>query len=151
MDTETNQPVTIGWREWVSLPSLEIPRIKAKVDTGARSSALHTFDLEIYEDASGAERVRFQVHPLQGNLDYVVSCDAPVTSQRLVKDSGGHAEVRPFITIPVSLGGRVWDIEVSLTRRDNMKFRMLLGRTAMSRRFLVDPSLSYLAGRPQTH
>jgi len=141
------QALAIGWREWLALPSLGIQEIKAKVDTGARTSALHTFDLEVYRDAAGLERVRFLVHPLQDDLDYVVACDEPVASSRVVKDSGGHAEVRPFILAPVTLAGQTWTIEISLTSRDNMKFRMLLGRTAMKRRFIVDPSRSYLAGR----
>lgn len=138
----------IGWREWLSIPSLNIPRIKAKVDTGARTSALHTFDLETYIGAEGEERVRFSVHPLQGNTEKVIQCDCAVIANRSVRDSGGHEQIRPFILLPVVLGTHNWDIEFSLTSRDNMKFRMLLGRTAMEDRFLVNPSLSYQQSTP---
>lgn len=137
----------IGWREWVSIPAIGIDHIKAKVDTGARTSALHTFDLETYEE-SGESRVRFRVHPFQGDLETVVACDLPVASQRIVRDSGGHEEVRPFIRVPVTFGKTVHEIEISLTNRDNMKFRMLIGRTALKSRFVVDSSRSYLFGRP---
>jgi len=136
----------IGWREWLSIPELGIPRIKAKVDTGARTSCLHTCGLEIYEGQGGEERVRFTVHPLQRKPDYAVECDRPLLNQRQVKDSGGHEEVRPFISVPVTLGPLTWEVEFSLTNRDNMKFRMLLGRTAMKDRFLVNPYLSYQLG-----
>ncbi|GEM_PF-601578 len=138
----------IGWREWLSIPELGIPRIKAKVDTGARTSCLHTCGLELYTGPRGEERVRFKVHPLQRKPDYSVECDCPLLNQRQVKDSGGHEEVRPFIRIPVTLGNVTWEVEFSLTNRDNMKFRMLLGRTAMNGRFLVSPGLSYQIGKP---
>lgn len=137
----------IGWREWLSIPDLGIPRIKAKVDTGARTSCLHTCGLEIYESSKGQERVRFTVHPLQRKPEYAVECDRPVVNQRQVKDSGGHEEVRPFILVPITLGPLTWEVEFSLTNRDNMKFRMLLGRTAMKDRFLVHPGLSYQLGK----
>lgn len=141
-------PDIIGWREWLSIPELGIPRIKAKVDTGARTSCLHTCGLEIYEDEAGSARIRFTVHPLQKKPDYSVDCDCPLLNQRQVKDSGGHEEVRPFIRIPVTLGSITWEVEFSLTNRDNMKFRMLLGRTAMNGRFLVNPGISYQLGKP---
>lgn len=146
-DHQLQLPV-IGWREWFSIPSLGIPHIKAKVDTGARTSALHTFDLEAYTSASGEERVRFSVHPFQGDTETVIKCDCAIIGNRPVRDSGGHEQVRPFISIPVVLGEHSWDIEFSLTNRDNMKFRMLLGRTAMEDRFLVNPSLSYQQSKP---
>lgn len=139
---------TIGWREWLSIPELGIPRIKAKIDTGARTSCLHTCGLEIYTDSSGADRVRFTVHPLQRKPDYAVQCDCPLVNQRQVKDSGGHSEIRPFILVPITLGPYTWKVEFSLTNRDNMKFRMLLGRTAMKDRFFVNPALSYQLGKP---
>lgn len=138
----------IGWREWLSIPDLMIPRIKAKVDTGARTSCLHTCGLEIYKSSEGEERVRFTVHPLQKKSDYAVECDRPLVNQRQVKDSGGHEEKRPFISVPITLGPHTWEVEFSLTNRDNMKFRMLLGRTAMNGRFLVNPGLSYQLGKP---
>lgn len=147
MNPEPIEKTVIGWREWLSLPTLGIEQIKAKVDTGARTSALHTFDLEVYRDGDGLERVRFKVHPLQRNLDLVIECDHEILESRTVRDSGGHEEARPFIRIPVHLGGVSWEAEVSLTNRDNMKFRMLLGRSAMADRFLVDPKLSYQLGK----
>lgn len=146
---EENSLRMVGWREWLSIPALDIPHIKAKVDTGARTSALHTFDLEIYEADCGERRVRFKVHPSQDNSDYVVECDCSVTSEKSVRDSGGHEEIRPFIRVPVTLGDLTWDIEFSLTNRENMKFRMLLGRTAMEDRILVNPAASFLFGKPQ--
>ena len=102
---------------------------------------------QIYESSKGQERVRFTVHPLQRKPEYAVECDRPVVNQRQVKDSGGHEEVRPFILVPITLGPLTWEVEFSLTNRDNMKFRMLLGRTAMKDRFLVHPGLSYQLGK----
>lgn len=148
MNTSDTNPARLGWREWLSIPELGIARIKAKVDTGARSSCLHTCGLEVYEDASGARRVRFAVHPLSRRTMHAVECDRPLVASRIVRDSGGHEEERPFIRVPVVLGPHEWEVEFSLTRRDNMKFRMLLGRTAMKDHFLVDPTRSYLVGKP---
>lgn len=147
-DTEMSTPLlTVGWREWVALPDLELPRLKAKVDTGARTSALHTFELDPYRDG-GALRVRFGMHPKQRNATEVVYADAPVTDRRTVSDSGGHREERFIITTDMVLAGRRWPIELTLTDRDTMLFRMLLGRSAMNGRLRVDPSLSYCCGRP---
>ncbi len=148
MNASASSPQLLGWREWLAIPELGITRIKAKIDTGARSSCLHTCGLEIYKDAQGHSRVRFAVHPLQHNSRLLVECDEPLISRRLVRDSGGHEEIRPFILASVVLGPHRWDVEFSLTHRDNMKFRMLLGRSAMKGRFLVDPSLSYQMGKP---
>jgi len=138
----------LGWREWLSIPSLGISRIKAKIDTGARTSCLHTRGLEVYETPSGEARVRFTVQPRPAKPTLVARCDCPLVATRLVRDSGGHEEVRPFIRVPVILGPHTWEVEFSLTSRDNMKFRMLLGRTAMKGRFLVNPALSYQFGKP---
>jgi hypothetical protein len=135
----------IGWREWLSIPDLGIPNIKAKVDTGARTSCLHTAGLELYTTDDGEERVKFQVHPNQNSVKRTIDCDWPVATHKSVRDSGGHEEIRPFIDIPVTLGIHTWEIQFSLTNRDNMKFRMLLGRRAMENRFLVDPVGSYLS------
>lgn len=141
----SNLPV-IGWREWVSFPELAIPGIKAKVDTGARSSALHTHDYEVYEDDAGNQMVRFHLHPLRDRDDPELTCQAPVSNIRSVKDSGGHAEDRPFVQTIVRIGPYEWPIEISLTNRESMKFRMLLGRSAIAGKFTVEPEQSYLAG-----
>jgi len=138
----------LGWREWFSIPEIGISRIKAKIDTGARTSCLHTCGLEVYRDGDGVGRVRFTVHPLPKRPSLTVECDRPLVSSRLVRDSGGHEEERPFIRIPVTMGHHTWEVEFSLTSRDNMKFRMLLGRTAVKGRFLVNPDLSYQIGKP---
>jgi len=135
---------TIGWREWVSLPDLGIPRLKVKVDTGARTSALHAFSVEPYTDEEGHDRVRFGMHPVQKDQQTVVYCDAPVKDRRVVRDSGGHETERFVIETTIQLGGHEFVAEVTLTDRDNMMFRMLLGRTAMKGRFAVDPQSSYL-------
>jgi hypothetical protein len=147
MGSENSQLPALGWREWISLPSLGLPKIKAKVDTGARTSALHTFDLEMYDDEGENDRVRFKVHPIQNNTEVFIECDTKVVNLRSVRDSGGHEELRPFIQVPIVLGDYRWDIEMSLTNRDNMKFRMLLGRTALVNRFVVNSGKSYLIGR----
>lgn len=135
----------IGWREWVSLPELGVPAIKAKIDTGARSSALHAFDLERF-DVDGVAHVRFAVHPAQRRAHPAVPVEAPVVRDALVRNPGGRVEVRPVIRTVVEWSGQRWDVELTLTRRDEMGFRMLLGRQAVRRRFLVDPGRSFLGG-----
>jgi hypothetical protein len=137
---------TIGWREWVALPSLGIERIKAKVDTGARTSAIHAF--EVVAEARGDELwVGFGVHPNQRSQEQIAWCTALVVDQRVVRDSGGHEEERYVIQVPIRLGDREWPIEATLTSRDNMGFRMLLGRTAIRGHYIVDPGRSYVLGK----
>lgn len=144
---EENPKSCLGWREWVALPDLGIKRLKCKVDTGARTSALHAFYVETYTE-NASTRVRFGIHPLQGRTDKEVHCDAVVFDQREVSDSGGHTELRVVIQTLVTLGERTWPIELTLTNRDTMKFRMLLGRTGVKDHYLVDPSASYRMGKP---
>lgn len=138
--------IILGWREWVSLPELKIPGVKAKIDTGARTSALHAFHLEAYKE-NDCHMVRFGLHPLQKRKDIEFFCVAEVADYRRVSDSGGHYEMRYVIKTPILIAEKVWEIEITLTDRENMQFRMLLGRTAMAGRFMVDPQASYLTGR----
>lgn len=145
--TEAPPASLLGWREWLSLPDLGIGHIKAKIDTGARTSCLHAFYVEPLR-RDGRDRVRFGVHPLQRNSRDVVHCEAEVLDQRQVSDSGGHRELRFVIATRLVLLGFDDLIELTLTNRDSMQFRMLIGRTAMAAGgFHVDPSASYLAGR----
>lgn len=138
----------IGWREWVGLPDLGVAAIKAKVDTGARSSALHAFDLHRFE-RDGAPWVRFQVHPIQRSDAHTVEVEAAVVDVRSVRSSSGKASVRPVIATQVTLLGATWPIELTLASRDEMGFRMLLGREAIRHRFLVDAGGSYYGGKPK--
>jgi len=135
--------LTVGWREWVSLPEMKIPFIKAKIDTGARTSSLHTAEHEVFQKG-GQDWVRFTVHPLKKNSEVETHTEASVSDYRVVRDSGGHEERRPFIKSLLKIGNETWEIEMSLCNRENMKFRMLLGRTALKGRVLVDCSQSYL-------
>jgi len=134
---------TIGWREWVALPQLGIPKLKAKIDTGARTSCLHAFSIEEY-DKDGDLWVRIGIHPIQRDNTTQYYCDAKVIDKRPVTDSGGHTEERYVISTLLELAGLQRMIEITLTNRDSMRFRMLLGRTSMLKTFMVDPSLSYV-------
>lgn len=139
-------PLLLGWREWVWLPDLGLTPIKAKVDTGARTSTLHAFYVDAFR--RGGERyVRFGVHPLQRRDDVVVHGEAPVIDRRRVADSGGHREERYVIQTRMVLAGREWLIALTLTNRETMLFRMLLGRTAIAGKAIVDPHRSFLTGR----
>jgi hypothetical protein len=130
----------------VQLPELGLRNVKAKVDTGARTSALHAFEVMPF-DNNGVSSVQFKIHPNQRDNDTVVVCTAALIDERIVRDSGGHREKRWVIETPVHIGKHVWLVECTLTSRDDMIFRMLLGRTAINNRAVVDPSRSYLLGK----
>ncbi len=136
---------TIGWREIIALPELNIPKIKAKIDTGARTSALHAFQIkEFYQD--GKPMVSFQIHPYQKNSRDTINASAELLGYKEVKNSGGHVQNRPVIRTRVEVNGNSWKIELTLTNRDLMGFRMLLGRQALRGHFVVDPGRSFLLG-----
>jgi hypothetical protein len=133
----------IGWREWVALPDLGVDAIKAKIDTGARSSAIHAFDIERFSKGE-QDFVRFKMHPIQRETKQTVTAEAALLDQRHVRNSGGHGELRLVILTHAELKDHRWPIELTLTNRDVMGFRMLLGRAAVREHFLVDPGHSYL-------
>lgn len=139
----TSSMKILGWREWVSLPGIGIKKIKAKIDTGARSSALHAFKLEPF-DRDGEAYLRFEIHPFQRKKEKIAICEAKILEQRWVSDSGGHREFRYVILTPVKIADDEFPIEITLTNRDDMKFRMLLGRTALKGHYCIDPEKSYL-------
>jgi len=138
--------ITIGWREWVSFPDISVDRIKAKIDTGARTSALHAWNIKEFE-RDGKVWVKFEVHPAQRNNRDRVACVAPVVGQRKIKSSSGHHEVRYVVKTNVNIADKMRSIEITLTNRDEMGFRLLLGRTAIRGRYIVDPGKSYLLGK----
>ncbi len=133
----------VGWREWIQLPDLGVPRVKVKVDTGARSSCLHAFNVEVVQEAD-RQMVHFDIHPLQNSIAGTVRASAELIEYRVVRSSSGHEELRPVIRTLVAMGEMAWPIEVTLTNRDQMGFRMLLGRRAIATRYWVDPAKSYV-------
>ncbi len=138
----------IGWREWVKLPDFEIPRIKAKVDTGARSSSLHASDIEEFEK-HGVTYVRFRIHPYHRTPERFVESEAKVIDFRKIRSSSGAVSNRPVIMTPIVLLDKVWEVELTLAGREEMGFRMLLGREAFRGKFLVDSGKSYYNGKPK--
>lgn len=146
MDKDYNSNAKIiGWREWVSLPDLDLSAIKGKVDTGAKTSSLHAFDIRL-EEIESKTYVFFKVHPIQDDRSVEVECKAILHDRRYVTDSGGHREERFVIRTTLFLAGIKKRIEITLTNRETMKYRMLIGRSAM-KQFYVDPIQSYLGGK----
>jgi len=137
----------VGWREWVQMPDLGVPWIKAKIDTGAKTSSLHAFDLRTLE-RDGAPWVDFEIHPWQRGAADAVRVQVPVHDVRGVRSSSGHQETRYVVLLPLVLGHRGVTAEVTLTDRDEMGFRMLVGREALTQGYVVDPAVSYAGGRP---
>jgi ribosomal protein S6--L-glutamate ligase len=137
-------PLLIGWREWATLPELNIPLIKVKIDTGAKTSALHAYDLKIIK-SDEKEFAEFVIHPIQSNDKLCIPCLAEIVGMKTVKSSNGHKQIRPVVRTPIKIGNHIWDIEITLTNRDIMHHRMLLGRTAMQN-LLITPSKSYCQG-----
>lgn len=143
-------PILVGWQEWFALPQLGVRAIKAKIDTGAKTSSLHAFNIEEFKKKH-QRWVRFDVHPIQDNDEFIIPCEARVIDRRAVTNSGGQSEVRYVIKTSLDLHHKIkWDIELTLTNRDTMVFRMLLGREAMQHRVNVDPAHSCLLGRLST-
>ena len=138
----------IGWREWVQLPELGVFETKAKVDTGADSSSLHAFNVERFEK-DGIDYVRFEVHPKQRSRKPTIQCEAPLAMDKKVKNPGGRSELRPVIRTRIVVAGVELDALVNLTSRDEMGFRMLLGRRTVRSKFVIDPGRSYLGPRPR--
>lgn len=146
MDSEANpKSKIIGWREWISLPNLDLLAIKGKVDTGAKTSSLHAFDISLEKEGKHTY-VNFKVHPIQGDFTVVRTCRSPLVDIRTVTDSGGHKEERYVIRTTLVLGHLRKKIEITLSNRETMKFRLLIGRAAL-REFYIDPTQSYLTGK----
>ena len=139
--------ILIGWREWVALPDIHLPVVKAKLDTGAKTSSLHAFDIEPFFDR-GRLKVSFRVHPLNGHPDVYVQCTADVVDYRFVSDSGGHREKRYVILTHLQIGDLNFPIEVTLANRESMSHKMLIGRTAM-KQLMIDPARAFLLGKPE--
>ncbi|MBP8156801.1 MAG: ATP-dependent zinc protease, partial [Flavobacterium sp.] len=141
--------IILGSEEWCSFPELGIPTIKARVDSGAKTSALHAINIAPFKK-EGQNWVKFDINPIQNNVKTVIHCEAPLVDKRVVKSSSGFREERYVIQTNLEIGNSNWLIEMTLTNRDSMGFRMLLGREAMSGRVLVDPEQQYLLGQPTT-
>ena len=144
----TYAPRIVGWREWVALPDLGVSAVKAKLDTGAKTSALHVWDQELL-DAGAETIVRFNVHPFQHDSETAVRCEARLSDRRWVTNSGGTREERNVILTTLGVGDERWTIELTLASRDDMGFRMLIGREAMRGRLVIDPKRSYRTGMNQ--
>lgn len=141
-----DKKLLVGRSEWCSLPELNVPMIKAKIDTGAKTSAIHAFDI-CSEIINHQHYVNFKVHPLQGNTRITVFCQALIVDERYIMSSNGHKEHRYIIMTEIKLGEHAYSVEVSLSNRDPLTFRMLLGREALNKRMIVDPSLACRQGK----
>lgn len=141
-DGDALDPMVLGWEEWLALPALHLPALKAKIDTGARTSSLHAYDIEPFGRPE-QPMVRFRVHPIADRTDIEVVCSAPVVDRREVTSSNGETELRFVIETPIRIGGREWPIEVTLSNRETMQYRMLIGRQAIGPELVVNPSLSF--------
>lgn len=141
----TEERIIVGSEEWCVFPSLNVPAIKARVDSGAKTSAIHAFNIQPFRK-NEEDWVSFYVHPLQNDRQSVVRCEAPVVDRRVVKSSTGTAEKRYVIRTAIELGDNYWEVELTLTNRDSMGYRMLLGREAMLGRMMVDPAESFCSG-----
>lgn len=146
MKLNLTDKILVGRSEWCSLPQLGIPAIKAKIDTGAKTSAIHAFDI-CSEIIHHKHYVNFKVHPLQGDTRITVSCQALIADERYIMSSNGHKEHRYIIMTDIQLGEHVYRLELSLSNRDPLTFRMLLGREALNKRMIVDPSLTCQQGK----
>jgi hypothetical protein len=142
----THSNTLTGWREWVSLPDLGVDWIKAKIDTGARTSSLHAFDIQEFA-RDGEAWVRFRVKPWQDSQEDAVVVESPIHDRRAVRSSSGHAQERLVVQLMIRLVDREVMAEVTLSNRDEMGFRMLIGREALRRGYVVDPARSFLGGR----
>ena len=142
----TDDQIELGWREWISLPTLGIQNLLAKVDTGAKTCALHAFYVDPF-DNEGEEWIRFGLHPLRKSKKKVIHCSARINDFRSVRDSGGNEEKRYTIETPVILGENTFFCEMTLTNRDSMRYRFLLGRNALRIKYLVNPARSCVLGK----
>lgn len=144
-----DEKLIIGWKEWCTLPDLHMPLIKAKIDTGAKTSALHAFDITEFV-RHGENYVRFSIHPIQNDESLCVTATAPIIDHRSIMSSNGHRENRYVIMTTLQLGDIRWPIELTLSNREPLRYRMLLGRAALQPRVIIDPSASYCLGRNTT-
>ncbi len=138
--------IIVGWHEWCALPTLHVPAIKAKIDTGAKTSSLHAFDIKTSRKDQ-QDIVHFSVHPIQANNKVVIQCQAPIIDERHIMSSNGHKELRCVISTQCLLGDLLWEIELTLSDRDPLRFRMLLGREALNKNVIINPSRSLHQGK----